>query len=259
MTACSSCEAWFVWPLPTPAQLFEHYVQNTAGMPSDLRGLREGTSQSGWYGHLARKIARRANNVRSLVDVGAGGLELTLGLARQFPYARVEAWDLFADGMDRTIPPEVSGRVSLRRADLNALGDLPGKQTFDVVACVAVLEHVLDPIALLRTLRSLTAPGGFVFVMAPAVRSIAHRLLGESWPYYCPDEHLTLPSLESMRRALEICGGGRYELRRASVRYSLRYLFRFLELPLPVPPSLDILLPVPAGAFELIWYNDQPK
>src|SRR5687767_5520138 len=122
MTACGSCKAWFVWPLPTPAEMLAHYGANTAGMPANLRELREGTSQARWYAHLARTMPRRANNVRTIVDVGAGGLELTTSLARQFPAARVEAWDLFADGVDRTLPSDVAERVSLRRVDLNAVG-----------------------------------------------------------------------------------------------------------------------------------------
>ena len=171
-----------------------------------------------------------------------------------FPRARVEAWDLFADG----IPSATSERISSHRVDLNQLDRAPRPtRSFDVVACVAVIEHVIDPLALLRFLRSITAPGGFACVVGPEVTSLAHRLMRESWPYYCPDEHLTLPSLASIERALAIVGGGRYELRRVNVHYSLKYLLRFLHVPIPVPAAADFLLPIPAGAFELVWENPQ--
>ena len=74
--------------------------------------------------------------------------------------------------------------------------------------------------------------------------------------YEVEDEHLTLPSLRSVEESVALAGGGRYVLRRMNVHYSLRYLLRFLRIPLPVPRSLDVVLPIPAGAFELIWYND---
>jgi SAM-dependent methyltransferase len=250
MTVCAACGAWFVHPRPSPAAIIEHYDQNESGMPAELRQWRVDTSQGQWYELLARGLARRTGpDVRTIVDVGAGGLELTRSLATTFPEARVEAWDLFADGADRVVPPD---RVTLHRVDLNDLENAP-QGSFDVVACVAVIEHVLDPLALLRLLRSITAPGGFAYVVGPEVTSIAHRVLRKSWPYYDPDEHLTIPSLLSIEKALAQLGGGRHELRRVSVHYSLKYLLRFLHVPVPVPAAADFLLPIPAGAFELVW------
>jgi SAM-dependent methyltransferase len=233
--------------------MMERYDQNEAGMPADLREWRSDTSQDKWYELLAKRMARRARReVASVVDVGAGGLELANNLARAFPRASVEAWDLFADGAHRLIAPDVADRIALQRVDLNDLHDAP-RPSFDVVACVAVIEHVLDPLSLLRFLRSITAPGGFACIVGPEVTSAAHRLTGKSWPYYCPDEHLTLPSLLSIEKALAILDGGRYELRRVNVHYSLKYLLRFLHVPVPIPAAADFLLPIPAGAFELVW------
>ena len=251
MTQCASCGAWFVWPLRTIGELQAYYGGNREGMPSQLRDWREGTAQSGWYSFLARRIARERKNPRSIVDVGAGGLELTVALARQFPGARVEAWDLFADGLERMLPDDVADRIALRRVDLNDLHEPAGQ--FDVVACVAVIEHVLHPQALLRTLRSLTAPAGVAYVAGPEVTSAAHRILGKRWPYHVPEEHLTLPALESVRRAVAMAGGGDHRLQRIHVRYSLKYLLRYLRVPLPLPRALDVLLPLPTGAFELMW------
>jgi 2-polyprenyl-3-methyl-5-hydroxy-6-metoxy-1,4-benzoquinol methylase len=260
MTVCASCGAWFAWPPQTAASMREHYDQNKAGMPGELRQWRIDTSQEKWYQHLARRIARKAvdakllGEITAVVDVGAGGLELTVNLAREFPRARVEAWDLFADGFDRAVSSDASGRISCRRVDLNRLDEASVPQgSFEVVACVAVIEHVLDPLALLRFLRSITAPGGFAYVVGPEVTSAAHRLMRRFWPYYCTDEHVTLPSLASIEKAVAIAGGGTFQLRRVNVHYSLKYLMRFLHIPIPIPAWMDFLLPIPAGAFELIW------
>lgn len=254
MTECAFCGAWFVWPQPTAEAIAAHYDRNVSGMPEDLRAWRTDTTQDRWYEVVASRIARTAANanLRSatlVVDVGAGGMELTRRLADTFDHAEIEAWDLFADRAD--LPP------SARRIDLNRLDAVPPPSaSFDIVACVAVIEHILDPAALLRLLRSITAPGGFAYVAGPEVTSTAHRVLRRHWPYYCPDEHLTLPSLRSVEESVALAGGGRYVLRRMNVHYSLKYLLRFLRIPLPVPRSLDVVLPIPAGAFELIWYND---
>jgi SAM-dependent methyltransferase len=255
MTACPSCKAWFTWPRPTVAAIAAHYDRTSAGMPRALREWRAGTNQEKWYELLARNIARRAagRRVTRVVDVGAGGLELTVSLARAFPDATVEAWDLFADGFAGSLPADVASRIVLKRADLNRLEDGTGPaQTFDVVACVAVIEHVLDPLGLLQLLRSILASKGTAHVVGPEVTSRAHRLMGRRWPYYSPDDHITLPSLRSIERAVALTGGGSFELRRLNVHYSLRYLLRFLRVPVPLPRWADALLPVPAGAFELV-------
>jgi SAM-dependent methyltransferase len=231
-------------------------------MPQTLRQWREGTSQQGWYESLAVTMSRLASRarpeVRSVVDIGAGGLELTRALASVFPAAQIEAWDLFADDSLRSHPE----RVTLHSVDLNQVDRVDPGRRFEIVACVAVLEHVLDPLALLRLVQSVTAPGGLAFVVAPDVGSIAHRLLGRHWPYYCVDEHLTLPSIASIRRALDLLRretgiDGEFTLRRVSVRYSLQYLLRFLRVPLPLPRIADLLVPVPSGALELVWRRGQ--
>jgi SAM-dependent methyltransferase len=261
MTVCRSCGAWFVWPLPTAAAVLEHYHQNVQGMPAELREWRSDTSQPRSYERVARRISRCAagRRVETIVDVGAGALELTVSLAREFSGARVEAWDLFADGLDRSLPSDVAERVRLQRIDLNQLDPaaLP-RGSFDVVACVAVIEHLLEPLALLRLLRSIIAPGGFAYVVAPEVTSAAHRILRSRWPYYHPDEHVTLPSMASIEQAVSSMGGT-YRLRRTNMHYSLKYLMRFLHVPIPVPAAADLLLSIPAGAFELVWHNEDRR
>jgi SAM-dependent methyltransferase len=259
MTVCAACGAWFTWPQPTPEMLVAHYAQHTAGMPDDLRQYRVNTRQTEWYELLARKLAKAARvsgrTVSTVADIGAGGLELTTSLAREFPAARVDAWDLFADGFNPALPPEIADRISLHKLDLNRASeaDIP-PHSYDLVACVAVIEHVIEPIALLRLLARITAPGGFAYVVGPRVDSWFRRLMRTSWPYYCPDEHLTLPTITSVRRAVTIAGGGAFEVHRTNVHYSSRYLLRFLHFPKALAAAFDVLVPVPAGAFDLRWW-----
>lgn len=232
-----------------------HYAKGERGLPAQLRALREGTAQDASYMRIARKLRRIAGpDVRSAVDVGAGGLELTHALTRVWPEAQVEAWDLFADMEPPPSGPKTSTRLTLRTIDLNRIDPAPvPERMFDLVACVAVIEHVIDPLSLLRLLRSITAPGGVAYVAGPDAGSIARRLLGARWPYYFPDEHLTIPTFDSMRKAIAIAGGGEFEIRRFNVPYSLRYLLRFLRVPLPLPQLADAIVSIPTGAFELIW------
>src|SRR4051812_11363078 len=59
-------------------------------------------------------------------------------------------------------------------------GTLPGP--FDVVICEQVLEHVVDPLTAVRTLRRLCAPGGHVLVSTPFLIRL-HDAPGDYWRY----------------------------------------------------------------------------
>lgn len=58
--------------------------------------------------------------------------------------------------------------------------ELPGP--FDLVICEQVLEHVIDPITAVRTLRRLCRPGGHVLVSTPFLVPI-HGAPGDYWRF----------------------------------------------------------------------------
>lgn len=60
---------------------------------------------------------------------------------------------------------------------------------FDVVVVNHVLEHVLDPGALLREIRRIVKPDGLVVVGVPNADSIMARLAGAQWVSLRPEEH----------------------------------------------------------------------
>ena len=254
MTVCADCGAWFRWPQPSSSDLRAHYERRTPGLPDDLAEMREGTTQRRTYDRIARRLQRRFRGgaaIQNVVDVGSGDLTLATALARTFPAAHIEAWDLFA-GDGPPTPDDVAARISVVRVDLN---DPVGPQTrrADLVVAHAVLEHVLDPVALLSRMQAMLRDGGWGYVAAPDVTAPLARLLGKRWPYYRADEHLTLPTRRSIDKAMDRAGIARYRWRRVAVWYSLQYLLRYLGMLGPIPRVVDFLVPIPAGAFELTW------
>lgn len=57
--------------------------------------------------------------------------------------------------------------TSLDYPDFDLCAPLEEEARFDVVVCEQVLEHVVDPVAAARNLRSLCRPGGLVVVSTP--------------------------------------------------------------------------------------------
>lgn len=66
--------------------------------------------------------------------------------------------------------------------------DLP-KNYFDVVILNHTLEHMLNPVEVLRKVQNLLKPGGIILVDVPNFGSLSARILGKKWPYLMPEEH----------------------------------------------------------------------
>jgi 2-polyprenyl-6-hydroxyphenyl methylase / 3-demethylubiquinone-9 3-methyltransferase len=97
------------------------------------------------------------------LDVGCGGGLLSESLSRKG--ARVTGIDL-APGMvevARLHAAEEGLQVDYRVAAAEELAATRG-QSFDVITCMEMLEHVPQPAQMLTTLASLVRPGGSVFV-----------------------------------------------------------------------------------------------
>jgi ubiquinone/menaquinone biosynthesis C-methylase UbiE len=99
----------------------------------------------------------------SLLDVGCGPGTITADLARIVAPGRVTAVENAPDVL-ATARREVArtGPVSVVAADAHALGLASG--VFDVVHAHQVLQHVADPVQVLREMRRVCAPTGVVAV-----------------------------------------------------------------------------------------------
>ncbi len=78
--------------------------------------------------------------------------------------------------------------------------------SFDIITTSHVIEHVTDPVAVIKRLGQLLKPGGLLFIAVPNVDSLGRSIFGKSWYYYLPDEHLFLFNEKSMHQAVSLAG-----------------------------------------------------
>lgn len=98
-----------------------------------------------------------------ILDIGCGPGTITIDFAKLVPQGQVVGLDFVEDPLNQARAHAVeSGVDNIRFAvgDIQAL-DFPDN-TFDVVHCHQVLQHVADPIQALREMRRVTKPGGVV-------------------------------------------------------------------------------------------------
>jgi 2-polyprenyl-3-methyl-5-hydroxy-6-metoxy-1,4-benzoquinol methylase len=76
--------------------------------------------------------------------------------------------------------------------------------TFDVVTAIEVIEHVADPVAELKRIRSLLRPGGLFFLTTGNAEPHRSRFL--EWTYTVPEIHVSFFEPQSLAEALKHAG-----------------------------------------------------
>jgi SAM-dependent methyltransferase len=86
--------------------------------------------------------------------------------------------------------------------DEPAIGEHAGR--FDIVTAIEVIEHTIDPVGVLRQIRSLLKPGGLLFLTTANAAPFADRLA--SWRYMTPEVHISFFEPATLALALEKAG-----------------------------------------------------
>lgn len=76
---------------------------------------------------------------------------------------------------------------------------------FDMVYCSEVIEHLLDPAALLGEIGRILRPGGLLYLTTPNFNSLSRRLLGSQWRTI-GKEHICYFTPGSLTRAIRAAG-----------------------------------------------------
>lgn len=79
-------------------------------------------------------------------------------------------------------------------------------ECFDAITMNHVIEHVLDPIGLLRECRRVLRPGGKLVVMTPNIRSLGARIFGEYWRGLEVPRHLFLFAPQTINACAKTAG-----------------------------------------------------
>jgi 2-polyprenyl-3-methyl-5-hydroxy-6-metoxy-1,4-benzoquinol methylase len=148
------------------------------------------------YESLLARLAPLRRTGRFL-DVGCGGGFLV-------ETARDLGWT--AEGTEVSLAAAEFGRGRGVTIHAGVLSDakLPAG-AFDVVTMMEVIEHVPDPVALLRECADLLRPGGALYLTTPNWSSLSRRILGARWSAIGRD-HVVYFTPRHMRRALGAAG-----------------------------------------------------
>jgi len=94
------------------------------------------------------------------------------------------------------------------------LSDVSG--VYDFIMLNHVIEHMPEPLEILRLVRGLVSDTGHVLIRTPVADSYAYRRYGEHWASIDAPRHLVIPTSRSMAIAAECTGLAIIETRRDS-------------------------------------------
>jgi 2-polyprenyl-3-methyl-5-hydroxy-6-metoxy-1,4-benzoquinol methylase len=203
---CGACSLTFVNPRLTEAEnvaLYDEAYFHGAGFDESINyeQLDERTRR-GENAGIITKIRTLHEKPTRVLDVGCGTGSLLRALEAAGGF---DVWGL-----------ELSEYAASRARDTTharvIVGDvltaaLEG-ETFDVINATEVIEHLRDPLAFFRRVKSLLRPGGLFIYNTGNIEGAYARALGAQWPYLHPEGHLFYYSPSTLERYFHRAGLG---------------------------------------------------
>lgn len=135
---------------------------------------------------------------RTLLDVGCGSGEFLL-LAGEC------GWQV--EGVDPDPRAAALGLLGPNRIRQGGVEVYAGRSAcFDLITLSHVIEHVHDPVALVRDCHRLLKPGGRLWIVTPNIDSSGHARFGRFWLGLDAPRHLVLFDESSLWRVLDQAG-----------------------------------------------------
>ena len=198
---CELCGFKHIMPLTSEEELKkfyagEYYEQEKPDYFKHAEEDKEWLSDT--YG-LYYDLLEKQVSGRRLLDIGSGpGYFLDCGTER--------GWNVLG------FEPSPAAAEYSRKRGLEVINDVFVQERaqkqgpYDVIALSSVLEHLRDPIRLLRSVQEILVPGGLLFVAVPNDFNPLQELLVEHCGYkpwwVVPRHHLNYFSIDSLSKLL---------------------------------------------------------
>lgn len=227
---CCTCGHVQLFPLPNDVDYYQ-VSSHTHNMPRETFALKRSKSSI--------DTARRVEWVCSTASPGAKVLDVGCGYGFVIDALTREGYE--ATGLDISQVPLTVARAQLqgvfRLGEVDESFVTTYQSCFEVVTMFHVLEHVHEPVKLLKRCFELVRPNGWLLVEVPNVNEIMLKCCSEYRAFYWRKTHLSYFDATRLGAALHRAGWEDSSLRGVQ-RYGLGNLLHWLregEPQLPIP------------------------
>jgi 2-polyprenyl-3-methyl-5-hydroxy-6-metoxy-1,4-benzoquinol methylase len=142
------------------------------------------------FGHICQCFEFPAGRRPALLDVGCATGGLLMTARAKFDVEGVELSESLAQ----------VARQNGFQVTTGTLADVPGNERFDVVTMLQLIEHIVEPMDVLREVRRLLRPGGILYLNTPNIDSASFRLFRNRHMHVSSFGHVSLYTRESLER-----------------------------------------------------------
>jgi len=196
---CQHCGLEQTWPRPSQSELNELYelFYNWVGDSTNYASIRQWFFDSAlyrlwlnWDGDISFHLRRGTGR---LLDVGCNeGRGLAFYASNGF----------HAEGLEINERAAAIARERGFQVHTMPLEQFNPEKPYGVVVLSNVLEHALDPVAMLTQVRRLLSPQGQVWISCPNATSYWRQVFGRSWLNWHVPYHLWHFSPQTLREIL---------------------------------------------------------
>lgn len=215
LVRCPACAVVWLSNPPTPEYMHLHYTDayhnliSAAGQNSPARWRDRKAALTQW------------KQSGALLDLGCSSGAFLESM-------RCDAWKLYGIEMSADGANTAEAR-SGAQVFVGNVADAPfPSESFDVITCFDVLEHLYEPRRVMARVAEWLKPGGIFYVLVPNVGSAESRVFGSYWHGLELPRHLFHYSPESLKFLAESVGLLQVSLethRNPAVGTSLRYVW----------------------------------
>ncbi len=220
---CSDCGFVFLSLPPDEDEILEYYAHEYYG---------EGSHKfQSWLEAFRLFFAwKRMCRTQRFFSRPGKALDIGCGQGTFLQLLQREGWE--CHGTELT---EESATRASRRGIPVSVGEIQEDQfpphSFDLVSFWQVLEHLRDPMKILKGLRPLMKKGGIVAISTPNIESLQAKVASGRWFHLDPPRHLGLFSPKTLERMMRSLGFHTLEVRHFSMEQNpFGWLQSFLNL-----------------------------
>src|SRR5262245_44820592 len=159
-----------------------------------LTAFYDQSYRSGAYATFASadavRMATAAARLAAVQPLAPPGPWLDVGCSTGSSLRAAAAQGIEAEGIELSAAAVETARSAGLQVERVSAEDFRPRRSYACVTAFDLLEHLLEPGALLARLRSWLLPGGCLAVSVPDTKSLAARLMGRHWYFYAPPFHV---------------------------------------------------------------------
>lgn len=208
---CRQCGLEQLSPLPTQAELKDLYERfyNFSGE----HGTTYATLREWFFSSVLYRLWIRLDGDISFHSRRGSGRLLDIGCNEGRTLKNYARNGFQAEGTELNETAAAVARAAGFAVFTGPLDDFTPDAPYDVAVLSNVLEHSLDPKAMLRSLGRVLKPEGEVWISCPNSQSWLRPVFGRWWINWHVPFHITHFSPLTLRRLLEESGFGQIEIR----------------------------------------------